>query len=172
MGSSPNIVPDTARWGKIHKVRTLRDRIKIMERLHVAGLTDPSVRALALQTTRSCPARNDLCEIKAIFDMVKRRVRYTGDVRGMDTYQSATRTLEWGGGDCDDACVVLTTLLRHLGFQVGVRVADTGSNDWDHVYTIVGVPKDTPTSYVALDATVAKPMGWEAARRKQRDFIW
>ena len=144
-----------------------------MEGLHIAGLTDPSVRALALQTTRSCPSRNDMCEIRAIFDLVKRRVRYTGDVRGMDTYQSAKRSLEWGGGVCDESCVAMTSLLRHLVFQVGVRVADTGGNDWDHVYAIVGIPKDTPTSYVALDTTMAHSVpGWEAQRRKQKDFIW
>jgi len=159
--------------GRKIPVRSLRDRVKVMRQMHEVGLTDPDVRGTALRAVAGCPARDDRCELEAVFNFVKARVRYTGDVEGHDTYASAKRTLEWGGGDCDDHSVAVATLARHLGFKTGVRVADTGSGDWDHVYAIVGFPKDVPTGYVAMDTTMpqSKP-GWEARARKVKDFLW
>jgi hypothetical protein len=50
--------------------------------------------------TQLCPARDDMCELQAIYDFIVRNVRYTGDVTGRDTYQSALTSLQFGGGDC------------------------------------------------------------------------
>ena len=162
-----------ASGGRIYKVRSLRDRVAIMKKMHEAGLLDPDVRGAALLAVRGCPDRDEECEIRSIFDLVKQKVRYTGDIQGHDTFASASRTLEWAGGDCDDVSVACATLLRHLGFRVGVRAAATGGTDWDHIYAIVGYPKDRPRGYVALDTTVPHSFpGWEPVASRTQDFIW
>lgn len=96
-----------------HVVHSLEDRVKILRQLvwvggrvgnrngpPEGGLLDPRMRQLGLSVTRSCPARDDKCELRAIFDFVTRNVRYTGDIALKDTFQSALRTLQFAGGDC------------------------------------------------------------------------
>lgn len=88
---------------RAHSVHTLEDRIKILRQLVWSpngGARDPLLRNLGLQVTRHCPARDDMCELRAIFDFITKNVRYTGDITGKDTFQTAFRTLQFGGGDC------------------------------------------------------------------------
>ena len=98
---------------KAFSVNTLNDRVKILRRLvwkgqqavdpraqPIGGLGDPMMRRIGLLVTRACPARNDLCELGAVFDFVARNVRYTGDIVFKDTFQSALRTMQMHGGDC------------------------------------------------------------------------
>jgi len=88
---------------RAHSVRTLEDRIHVLRELvwdPVGGLRDPEMRQLGLAVTHHCPPRNDMCELKAIFDFIVANVRYTGDITQRDTFQTAKRTLQYGGGDC------------------------------------------------------------------------
>lgn len=79
-----------------------------------------------------------------------------------------------GAGDCDDACVLLASLLKAVGFRnVRARIVSTDAEYWEHVYTMVGVPKTQSSQLLALDPTVngAVP-GWEYGRaRAVQDFI-
>lgn len=94
-------------------MRTLDDRVAILRKMvwlgdaafgrrnpPVGGLKDPRMRQIGLEVTSGCPARDDLCELNAIFDFVKRNVRYTGDITDKDTFQTAWRTMQMAGGDC------------------------------------------------------------------------
>lgn len=95
-----------------HRVRTLDDRVDLIKRMvwdgdaafrrgaPEGGLHDARMRQIGLEVTKSCPARNDMCELDAIYQFVKRNIRYTGDITMKDTFQSAWRTLQYGGGDC------------------------------------------------------------------------
>jgi len=98
---------------RAHTVRTLDDRVAILKRMvwlgdaafgrrndPVGGLKDPRMRQIGLEVTRGCPARNDTCELNAIYEFVKQNVRYTGDITDKDTFQTAWRTLQMAGGDC------------------------------------------------------------------------
>ena len=168
----PTAVEARRRWGAVHGVHTLRGKLKQIRGMHMAGLLDPSMRALAAKIARTCPERDDACEVRAVYQWVRRNIRYTDDVEGFDTHASPMRTVEWGIGDCDDSLALVTCLMRHLGYRVGVRVAETGTQGYDHVYAIAGWPKLTPVSYVAMDTTEARWPGWEAASRRHRDFLW
>ncbi len=92
---------------------TLEDRVKILRRLvwlgdgafgrgnaPIGGLKDPRMRAIGLEVTSACPARDDMCELNAIYTFTKRNVRYTGDITNKDTFQTAWRTMQMAGGDC------------------------------------------------------------------------
>jgi hypothetical protein len=98
---------------RAHTVRTLDDRVRILRRLvwlgdegvnpgapPVGGLKDPRMRQIGLAVTQACVARDDKCELDAIYRFVKSNVRYTGDITMKDTFQTAYRTLQMAGGDC------------------------------------------------------------------------
>jgi len=79
----------------------IEGRIELLQGLVKKSLRDPEIsRGLALAVTRACPWRDDRCELQAIWYFMQKNIRYTGDIYGADTFQSARRTLDFGGGDC------------------------------------------------------------------------
>jgi hypothetical protein len=116
-------------------------------------------------------ARDDLGELRAIYEFVKRNVRYTGDITFKDTFQSALRTLEMGGGDCDDHGELVAVIGAENGYQPKWRITSNTGASWDHIYCLLGVPKHRPTRWIALDTTLpGNRFGQEPPRAKYRDF--
>jgi hypothetical protein len=132
------------------------------------------MRRIGLAVTEVCRARDDKCELMAIYDFVKRNIRYTGDITDKDTFQSAYRTMQLGGGDCDDHAVLTAVLAMENGFTPKFRITSNYGSSWDHIYCIVGVPKLGPTRWVALDTTLPGStdarFGKEPPMAKYRDF--
>jgi hypothetical protein len=139
---------------KGHQVVTLGDRVRVLRGLvwgtvrgpSVRGgdslkgsLRDPIMRQIGLLVTRGCPARNDLCELGAVFDFVAQNARYTGDITFKDTFQSGLRTLQFGGGDCDDHSVLGAVLAMENGFQTKWRITSNTGRTWDHIYMMAGI---------------------------------
>lgn len=137
-----------------------------------------------LHDTDSDLARS-LRQIEGVFATVKQNVRYVRDHADTDTFQAAHRTLkEFHGGDCDDHTIVLGSLLRSLGYPVGLRIYRTrGAPDWNHIALRVNAdPRGT--KWMTLDASVdrvgynGRPIqvypGWEAPSSivaAHKDFI-
>lgn len=157
----------------------IEQRLATIQELVHKSVQDPEMRKLALQITSHCPERDKMCEARAIYDAVKRRVRYTGDVgpirhpngavEGIDLYQSARRTWEFGGGDCDDNSILNATLLALNGLTPVLRVTQyKGDPDWSHIYTGF---TDTG-KFVPLDTTLPgnNNFGVEPRFRKKLDF--
>lgn len=143
----------------------IEERLASIQGLVHKSVQDPEMRKLALQITRHCPERDGDCEARAVYDYVKANVRYTGDIApikkpdgqvdGIDLYQSARRTLEFGGGDCDDQSIVVATLLALNGITPRLRVMkERKSDDWSHIFPVAGLPKNEPTRWLALDTTL------------------
>ncbi|MGH7175767.1 MAG: transglutaminase-like domain-containing protein, partial [Tepidisphaeraceae bacterium] len=143
----------------------IEERLASIQQLVHKSVQDPEMRKLALSITAQCPERDGECEARAVYAFVKDNVRYTGDVapikfpngevEGIDLYQSARRTLEFGGGDCDDQSVLIATLLALNGITPRLRVMKEGkSDDWSHIFPLAGLPKMSPSEWVALDTTL------------------
>lgn len=145
----------------------IEQRVASIQDLVYRSVQDPKMRKLALAITAKCPERDGLCEAKAIYQAVKARVRYTGDiapikqgargaVEGIDLYQSAWRTWEFRGGDCDDQGILIAALLALNGIEPRLRVtAESKAADWSHIYPGALLPKNTNNGeFVALDATL------------------
>lgn len=156
------------------QVHSLAGRIEILNQLVREGTKDPRMRQLAVSLVNGCPDRSDGCEVATIFWFVKANVRYTGDIQDIDTYQSGARTLQFGGGDCDDHSTLLATLLSILGFQTGFRVISTTGQMWEHIYALVGLPRLRPSGVLPLDTTVPSSFpGWEPSKaqiKAAKDF--
>lgn len=111
-----------------------------------------------------CPPRDEECEIVRIWDFTILNFRYVYDPDQIDLFATVKQSLDAGGGDCDDATILMGSLLRSIGFKVKARVIATQENpgDWAHVYPIVGMPKDSPEEWLPLDMTVTGALpGWE-----------
>lgn len=155
------------------KVRTLDDRIRILKRLVEQGKRDPEVYAFARQAVaqrcgdRWCVDEKDtLGELKALFDAIRSRVRYTSDIAGIDSYQTPGKTLRMGSGDCDDASSLSAAAALSIGIPARFKVIRTkDARDWNHIYVEMGVPRGNPKRWVPFDASVPKPMGWEAPKQ-------
>lgn len=65
--------------------------------------------------------------------------------------------------NCDDYASLGVAALNSIGIPARFKVIRThGSQDWDHIYIQAGTPKDDPTRWVSLDASVPMQAGWEA----------
>lgn len=153
-----------------YHVRNLDDRMR-----HLRGLVDRSKRDLHVITfakntvTQRCgdswciPEKDNLAEAKAIFDAIRRRVRYTSDIHGVDTYQRPSLTLALNSGDCDDYSTLVCSSLHAIGIPCRFKVIRTrGGSDWNHIYAQAGFPRAQPNRWISMDASVPVPFGWEA----------
>lgn len=168
------------------EVKNLDERIGYITRQIVAGREHPDVHAWTREVlTRRCKTRDGKetwCvpekewnkEVKALFNAFRERVRYVRDWAHKDLYQHPRHTIGLRAGDCDDATSALGAALQNAGYPIKLRVIQTkDSQSWNHIYLLVGLPPDNPSKWVPLDASVAKPAGWEAPRsmvRRVRDF--
>lgn len=162
----------------LHGVRDLDDRMRIIIGLIRQGQVDPSVRAWVSEVlTRRCgdtwctPEKDRSAEIRAIFDAIRERVRYTGDVWSTDTYQAARHVLKHRTADCDDFTILGASCLLSVGIPVTlVVIQTTESDDWDHIYLRAGNGKG---GFTGFDASMHHPVGWEAPSsivRRTRTF--
>mgnify|MGYP001617606107 FL=1 len=113
------------------------------------------------QTVWCAPEKDARAEATAMFNEVRRRVRYGRDTWGADVYQAPLRTLRMKHGDCASYVVLLGALLRSGGHRVSLAVVQTKrARDFDHIFLLVGLPPQNPTEWMALDASVDRPAGW------------
>ena len=161
----------------------IRERIGLIQKQIFESIHDPKMRQIAAEVVRHCPERDDLCETRAIYDAVRNRVRYTGDIapirhgphgpkEGIDYYQSAYRTWTIGAGDCDDQTILVSTLLALNGIEPRLRTtAASFYDDESHIYGLAGLPKLSPSKWVAVDTTLpGRRFGYEAPYGRRRDY--
>lgn len=161
----------------------IQARVKLLQELVFKSVQDPQMRKLALSITKNCPARDGECEARAVYDWTRKNIRYSGDVgaikipggkvEGIDLFQSAARTVEFGAEDCDGHAILNATLLALNGITPRFRI--TGSrgfgDTWSHIYTLAALPKMSPTKLVALDTTLpGDRYGVEVPYGKKIDF--
>lgn len=159
-------------------------RVGLIQKRVWNGVNDGRIRKLALEITRNCGRNDGSCEIQKVYDAVKKRVRYTGDVApvkhpdgtvdAIDYFQAPWRTWEFGGGDCDDHSGLISALLSSIGVPTRLRVTAPGKfSDWGHIYVIAGLPKENPKKWIAVDTTLPgrTKLADEARFGRKRDYV-
>ena len=162
---------------------SIQERIGIIQDQIFKSINDPRMKRIAADVVRQCPERDGACEAKAVYNAVKARVRYAGDVApikhgrngpkdSIDYYQTAWNTWSMGAGDCDDQSILLATLLALNGIEPRLRVTATSKReDWSHIYVVAGLPKYAPSKWIAVDSTLpGRRFGLEAPYGKYVDF--
>ena len=125
------------------------------------GAKDFMVRQCAIEIFRRAGIRpkDKMGEVQALFDWVRRNVRYTRDILRVETLHTARRMLELKAGDCDDMTILLGAMLVSTGHPV--RLALVGFNPKrPHVYTHIYPEVLVKDRWIAIDATVDRPIGW------------
>ena len=70
--------------------------------------------------------------------------------------------------NCDDMMARLGAALESVGHVVKLRVIQTvDSDDWDHIYLLVGLPPDGPTTWKAYDPSENVAPGWQVRGAEQ-----
>jgi Transglutaminase-like superfamily len=133
----------------------------IIARLVEDGARDFYVRQKAIEIFRAYGVRpkNRFGEVGALFDFVKRNIRYTRDIFRVELLHSARRMLELRAGDCDDMTILLGSMLISTGHPVRLVLAGFRRNK-PHVYSHIYPEVNVNGRWLAVDATVNKPIGW------------
>lgn len=167
-----NAPPGQLRFNE-KRVRTIDERVALVHTQMVHGTRDPKVYQLARAVLAQKNAMGDWAvgekdhanEARALFNEVRRRVRYTWDPLDYDAFQTPRKTLELRTADCDDYASLLGAMLRAVGLKVRTRIVQTkGSDTWNHIYLAVAIPGKGPNGtdgWMPLDPSVKYPAGWE-----------
>lgn len=155
---------------RVLNVRNLDGRINHLRERVAKGKVDPDIYTFTRAAiTKRCGNRwcinekDTAREAEAIFNAVRSHVRYTSDIAGIDTYQNPAKTLKLRAGDCDDYSSLICASLLSAGIPCRFKVIRTkGSNEWNHIYAQAGLPRQRPTRWVTMDASVPVSFGWEA----------
>lgn len=127
------------------------------------GKQQPEIRAKALELVRGNLQKDYVAEAKAIHAFVKDHIRYTRDVRGVETLHTAPQILKQAQGDCDDKSVLIASLLEAIGHEVQFVAIGYGEN-YSHVYPEVKIRGQ----WYAIETTENWPFGKAPPKPKKR----
>lgn len=137
LDSGRHTTPNGPMRMRSYNIETLEDRIKHLRKLVDEGKRDPRVYSFAREAiNKRCgddwciPEKANEQEAKAIFDVTRRKVRYTSDIHSVDTYQKPGHTLSLGSADCLPEG---TLLLRSDGSLAPIEDIVVGEEVFDGV---------------------------------------
>jgi transglutaminase-like putative cysteine protease len=125
------------------------------------GAKDFRVRQKAIEIFRiaGVAPKDRFGEIRALFEWVRRNIRYTRDIYQVELLHTARRMLELRAGDCDDMTILLGAMLMSTGHPVRLALAGFRKRK-PHSYSHIYLEAHLGGSWIALDATMDRPMGW------------
>jgi hypothetical protein len=134
---------------------------EIIGRMIRDGAKDFLVRQKAIQIFRIAGVRpkDRFGEIRSLFEWVRRNVRYTRDIFRVELLHTARRMLELRAGDCDDMTILLGAMLMSTGHPVRLILAGFRKRR-PHSYSHIFLEANLGGHWIALDATMERPIGW------------
>lgn len=114
---------------------------------------DPVIKGIADKiVVKACNKGGKICHAKALFYFVRDNFEYVLDPTAYEYIKTAKESLVSGGGDCDDASVLLANLLDAVGIKTRFVFIPR------HVYIQAYLPEalnryKTQDGWVVLDAT-------------------
>jgi transglutaminase-like putative cysteine protease len=133
----------------------------IIARLIRNGAKDFRVRQKAIEIFRvaGVAPKDRFGEIRSLFEWVRRNIRYTRDIFRVELLHTARRMLELRAGDCDDMAILLGAMLMSTGHPVRLVLAGFRKNK-PHSYSHIYLEVNLGGNWIALDATMERPLGW------------
>jgi transglutaminase-like putative cysteine protease len=144
-----------------------KQTLHAMTRLARAFKKDAGIRELAASLVRDLPQYDTAGEIRALHAFVRDHIRYTNDIRKVETLHTPRAILEMGVGDCDDKSVLLASLLESIGRPtrfVAVGFGPAGG----HSHVLVEVRVGKRGRWVPLETIKPVEAGWEPANVTRR----
>lgn len=92
-----------------------RRTLRIMRHMVRECKTDLALRALAMELVKHLPQRDIAGQARVLHAFVRDRIRYVGDIDGVETLHTPRQIVRQAQGDCDDKSLLLATLLASIG---------------------------------------------------------
>lgn len=173
-------------------VKILNQKDSFMELVRVTAadaLSEPIYKvARQIKMASRCDDRDDICELKAVYDTVKngderipgmeRGLRYISDPQTIDYFIRPKKMLSFCAEgacaeDCDSHAALVASILIAMGFRAGLRAygpKKTGA--FSHVYAVAMLPKisvndvsgvkSKTVDVIGMDTTVpSASVGWQ-----------
>lgn len=148
-------------------IQGTRQTLEIMKRLVRDGKRNPVIRQAALDIISNVPQKNWVGEIRAIQQFVRDQIRYTKDILGVETVQTADATLDIGHGDCDDKSVLVASLLEAIGVPTRFKAVGFSPGQISHVYVQAKIgPK-----WIGVETTEPVDIGWEPSNIRNQIIV-
>lgn len=128
--------------------------VKLMRQLIDAALSDAGFVRQAIDIVRSVPAFNDLGEVQALYNWVRRNIRYTKDPVTKEKLYPPQELLKIKAGDCDDIAMLLGAFLIALGYPARLVTISANAQhpeEFSHVYVEGEVPAGSG-QWIPMDA--------------------
>lgn len=129
---------------------TVREMVRLIEE----GSRDPVIHALAHRIVHQArvPPFDFAGERRAVYEWMRRSIRFFRDIDGKETLKAARRTVELAGGDCDCQSILVCALLKSIGQRT--RIVTISSHPrapeiFSHVFAEV---RDERGRWVPVDA--------------------
>lgn len=150
------------------KYTSLGDATRELKRMLNNGIACPEVRAKAIEVM----VQGD--EIASIFSWAMERFSYVEDPADKELFISPRRQLEEIAntgtvhGDCDDASLLVASLLGSVGYNTKIGLLDTDfDGEIDHAIACI----ETSSGWIDLDLTCKFPLGWVEQYSRRIDII-
>lgn len=130
--------------------------LSLMCKLTRQAKKNPTIRELAIRLTNHLPPKDWKAEVGAIRDFVRSNIRYTRDIRGVETLQAPIQTLRLRAGDCDDMAMLTAALLEAIHHPTRFTAIGFSPNHYAHVFpeTKIG------PHWFSVETTEPVPLGW------------
>jgi len=122
---------------------------------------DPRLREPATRIISKCRARNQKCEVNALYKWVCKNTRFVQDPYNkemLSTPYKMLRDIDTHGmahGDCDDLSTFLATMISSIGVRPRFRFGGNHEQGIHHVW----VQAEIDGKWYDLDPSLGKPMG-------------
>jgi hypothetical protein len=137
--------------------------LRVMAQLVTETIAQSQTRECALQVVGTVNAANQADAIMGIREFVRSHMRLVADPGELlvrpDRMLYDIYTRGWTAGDCDDAAMLVASLLGSIGFNVRFRaIGPRGDGSYAHVFCEVLRPANPP-KWVPIDTTVTYTHG-------------
>ena len=131
-----------------------KQTVALMRKLVDQAVSDQSFVRFAKEIVRGVMPYNDVGEASAVYEWVKRNIRYTKDPVTKETLYPPVELLKLRSGDCDDIAMLMGAIMIALGYParlVTIAASPDAPDDFSHVYLESEVPPGSG-QWIAMDA--------------------
>jgi hypothetical protein len=150
----------------------VQQTIRQMRRLILSGKKSPEVHELAARILKAArvPSFDWEGEGRAIYESVRRNLRFTLDPDGHETLTDAPNIIRLGIGDCDDFTVLICSLMQTIGCACRIVTIATQASQGEfcHVYPEALING----RWVAMDAARKDPAFGKEPANYTRKRVW
>jgi Transglutaminase-like superfamily len=128
--------------------------IALMRQLVDQAVSDAAFVRRAIEIVRGVQAFDEMGEIEALYNWVKRNIRYTKDPVTKEKLYPPQELLKIRAGDCDDISMLLAAFLLAIGYParwITLSANAQSPEEFSHIYVEAEVPAGS-NNWIPMDA--------------------